>query len=814
MTPFLQDLRYGARQWMAHREFALAAVLCIALGIGANSATFSYVNAVFLRAPEIEAPDRLVRLFLVYPRGLKFGSFSYPDYVDFRDRSGVFSSLVVETPRPLHLVAGERKERIWGSIVSGNYFSDLGVKPFLGRGFLPEEDRAPGAHAVVVLSYGLWQRRFGADPAVVGKSIVLNGTPFRVVGVAPKRFAGPNVAVAPELWAPMMMQPELMPGRNLLESRATHWIGFTIGRLRPGIGIEQARHAVNAFMAELAKDYPDTNRGISVDLYPEEKARLHPYVRDGFVRILTVLSAAVGFVLLLACANVAGLLLARLAARRKEIGIRLALGASRARLTWQLFSESLVLALTAGGAGILLGGWLVGLTQSFRPPSDLPLRIDVPLDFRVIAFTCLASVLTAVLFGLAPALRATRKDLVAALKDRGDSGLLAGTSRARRLLVVGQIAISFVLLIGAGLSMRSLDNVRHADLGFDPDNLLVATMDLDLQGYDGTARHQFRQALLERVERLPGVRAVGFGNTLPGSLYPQQSSIVPEGYVATTPAEVPGIDYNVVDSGYFAAMGIPVLRGRGFARSDDESSQPVVVVNETFAKRFWPGDAPLGKRIRASEEDLEVVGVVKDGRYSTLGEERKPFVYFSLHRNPPGTTILHVKTFGDPAALADLVRREVSNLDPNLPIAEIQPMHAALGFALLPARMLAGVLAGFGFVALFLAAVGLYGVISYSVSQSLRDIGIRVALGARPADVLALVLRSGMGLTLAGLAIGGTASIFLARLMTSVLYDVVPTDYASYVTAASVLTGAALLASFLPARRATRIDPIVFLKLG
>ena len=446
---FFRDIRYGFRQLRQNPGFAVAAVLCISLGIGANSATFSIADALLFRTADVKEPERLVRLYISWASGLKYGSFSYPDYVDVRDKSDVFEGLVAEAIRPFHLSTGEQNERVWGSIVSGNYFSELGVDVALGRGFLPEEDQTPGAHAVAVLSHGLWQRRFGAAPDIIGKNIVLNSHPFTIVGVTKEGFLGTMSGIGTGLWVPLMMQQQLIPGSNLLESRGSHWMNPIIGRLKPGVTPEQARASTNTLLAHLAEEYPDSNTGTSVALFREAESGLHPIMRSGFAGFMALMFGVVGLILLLACANVAGLLLARFATRRKEISLRLAIGANRGQLIRQLFSESLVLALVAGGCGLLLGIGLTRLVGSFRPPADFPLEIQLDPDIRVLGFTFVATLLTGVFFGLAPAISATRQDLVSSLKESA-SAMGGRSSRFRQALVVGQVALSLILLLGAG----------------------------------------------------------------------------------------------------------------------------------------------------------------------------------------------------------------------------------------------------------------------------------------------------------------------------------------------------------------------------
>ncbi|MBZ5496079.1 MAG: ABC transporter permease [Acidobacteriia bacterium] len=811
MKDLIQDLRYGWRQLWQSPGLTLAAVLCIALGIGANSATFSIANAVLWRKPMVGEPDRLVRIFVTWSSGLKYGSFSYPDYVDVRDRNDVFTGLVANSIMPFHLTAGDRNERIWGAVVSGNYFSELGLEPILGRAFLPEEDGMPGGRPVAVISDGLWQRRFGADRAVIGRTVLLNARPYTIIGVAPRGFYGTNTGLGQEIWVPITMVGQMGDERRALTSRGNRWIQSIIGRLKPGITIEQASASVNSLMVHLSEEYPNTNKGTSAQLLWDADASLHPEVRDGFVRFMRLMFGVVGVILLLSCTNVAGLLLARSASRRKEIGIRMALGANRLRLIRQLLSESVLLSLLAGGVGLLLGVWLIGLVRSFSPPSDLPIRLDIGLDGSVLAFTFVVTVVTGVLFGSTPALSTTKTDLVTVLKE-GSPVQLAGASRLRRILVAGQVALSLALLIAASLVVRSLQNARNLDPGFNPEHQVVAALDLGLQQYDEAKGRQFIRSLRDRLRSLPGVEAVGFADNLPLSLSSSQTGARPEGYTPPPSANDPLIDYATVDYGYFAAMGIPVLRGRGFSETDNVSAPPVIVINETFAQRFWPGQDPIGKHVRTGRKDQLVIGVVKNGKYFSLGEEPKAFLYLPLEQNHRASVFLHVRTAVDPDGFLQTVRKEVQSLDDKLPLADLKTMHAAMGFALLPARMAAGVVSAFAFLALFLAAVGLYGVMAYSVSQSIRDIGIRMALGAQAGDVLKLILGGGMTLTSIGLGIGLVVGFFLTGLMKGLLYGISPTDPLSYGSAIAVLAMVALLAVLLPARRATRVDPMVALR--
>ncbi|MBM3791723.1 MAG: FtsX-like permease family protein, partial [Acidobacteria bacterium] len=617
--------------------------------------------------------------------------------------------------------------------------------------------------------------------------------------------------IGADLWVPMAMRDQLYPGPAWLTSRGQRWINGVIGRLKPGIRIEQASAAVNSLLMRLREEYPNTNKGLSADLYPDSESSLHPVVRGGFTAFLSLMFAVVAAILLLACANVAGLLLARSVARRREISLRMALGAGRGRLMRQLLSESLVLASLGGAAGLLLGYWLIRAVNALRPATDIPLHVEAGLDWNVLAFTAAATVATGFIFGLTPALAAVKHDLVSSLKQGGLLQTVA-TSRLRRLLVAGQIVLSCLLLVGALLLVRSLQQVRDLDLGFNPDNQLAAALDLQLNRYEESRGKQFLQDLKERLSSLPGVQAVGFAEVMPLSMHNQQAGVLPEGYQPPPEAGNPSIDHNVVDEDYFRAMGIPILQGRGFTKSDGPDAPPVMVVNQAFAQRFWAGQNAIGKRVRRGPDDYVVVGVVKTGKYFSLGEDPKAYMYQSMRQLYQGSLNVHIRTTGNPESLSNAVREVVRALDETLPVSNLQTMNDALGFALLPARLGAGAVSAFAFLALFLAAVGLYGMISYFVSQSSRDLAVRSAMGATPGDLIRLVLRQGAFTVLPGLALGLLIAGAATRLMAGLLYGISAGDPISFLAASSVLAVVSPGAAYLPARRAAGMDPITALR--
>ena len=816
MTSLLQDMRFGVRRLLKSPGFTLVAVASLALGIGANTAIFSLVNTVLLRPLPVARPERLVSVS-VLGKDDSMLAFSYPSYKDFRDRGGdVLSGLFAERLSPMSLSRGGSNERVWGYLVTGNYFEVLGVAAAQGRTFTPEEDRAALSSPVAVISHACWQRRFGADPSVVGRDVLLNGRTFRVVGVMPEGFAGTEIVYTPEVWVPMTMQAWIEPGNEWLERRSTQNI-FAVGRLKDGVSVEQAQASLNRLAEQLGREYPDTNEGQKIVLVPP--GFIIPQLRGAVVGFAAVLMGVVGLVLLIACTNLASLLLARASARRKEIALCVALGASRWRLVRQLLTESLLLALAGGGAGLLLAVWILSLVAAYRPPLDIPVWIEAAVDWRVLLFTLCASLLTTLLFGLAPALQATRTDLIPALKDTGGR---AGRSRSRlrSALVVAQVTLSLVLLVAAGLTMRALARLQTTSPGFEVENGLVASYDLSLQGYDEARGREFLRRLVERVRQVPGVRAASLTDLFPLSLNYSSNDVYIEGRPGGRGANVPLAMVASVEQGYFDAMGIPVVAGRPFGERDTSGAPRVVVVNETFARRFFPGADPareaVGKRISSAGDGgpwSEIVGVAKDGKYWTIGEAPQMFVYSPLAQSysPAGTLVVRTAG-GDPRALIPALNAEVRALDPALPLFDVKTVEEHMGVSLFPARVAAALLGSFGLLALLLAGVGVYGVVSYAAARRTREIGIRMALGARPRDVLRLVAGGGMLLVALGVALGLAGAFALTRFMEGLLYGVSATDPFTFALVVFVLLAVALLACLVPARRATKVDPMIALR--
>ncbi len=637
------------------------------------------------------------------PDSFDYGSVSFADYDDFRAQTDLFSGALVDKLVPLNLGSGAGGERIWGYMVSGRYFSVLGVSPAHGRFFDYEDDGSDGQYPVAVLSHGFWQRAFGGSPTVLGETLTINGRAFEVIGIAPESFIGTAIGLFPAVWLPASMSEFVMPGFELRNRNNRSFL--SLARLRPGIDIEEARSGLDVLAMQLQSEYPESNRGIGLNVLPEAEGGIHPVMRGGFIGFSGVLVIVVTLVLLLACANVAGLLLSRAAYRQREIGLRLALGATRGRLVRQLLTESLLLSLGGLSVGLVVATWCAHFLSKLGPPTDLPLSLPMALDGRVVLFALLVSLLTAILFGLLPALQSTRSNLVSSLKATGGFSATR-RSRLRSGLVAGQVALSTVLLVGAGIFVRGLQSAHQVDLGFDPEGLVIASVDLDLQGYERERGLQFFDQLGERVHALPAVQSVGWVNMIPFAININQNSVAPEGFEPKADGGTPSINRNVVSSDYFDAMRIRIVSGRGFTDTDVADAPAVVTVNETLAARFWPGENAVGKRMgRPGGTMMEVVGVVEDGKYLTLGEDPTPFFFYPLKQRQSLEMTLVVRTQGEPGALLERIREEVRAMDAGLPVYDVKPMDEHLRIALVPARVGASLLGSFAFLALGLAAV-------------------------------------------------------------------------------------------------------------
>ncbi len=832
LEELLQDLRIGVRMMRKNPGFTLVVAATLTLGIGANTAIFGLVDALLLRPlPIVKEPSQLV----VLARGDGGGStVSYPDFRDLRERNEVLSDLALYTQTPISFGNNVRSEVLLGALVSGNYFDVLGIQPSLGRAFLPEEDRTPGTHPVVVLNHSFWQTRFDSDRAVVGKTIILNSRPFTVVGVAPAGFDGETPPMKISLWIPVMMTAQMRgePGQTRhdpLSNRQDENFG-AIGRLKQGVSITQAQAALETINRQLEQSNPpppgqrsNPNGDRSLRLLSPQGIMLGS-IRDMAVTSSKLAWAAVLTVLLIACANVANLLMARAATRRKEVAVRLALGATRGRLIRQLLTESVLLALVGATAGLFLAYWINQLLMAFKPPFPPPFNftLDLSFDIRTFAFTFLLAIATGVIFGLVPALQASKPDVLPALKDEsGAKGQRVRRLNLRGALVITQVALSLALLISTGLFLRTLRYARQIDLGFKPDQVLEASFNLRLQGYDETKGREFYQRMVQRLETLPGVQTASVTNLLPLGFMWLSTPVVPED------REVPPDDRVFaggvsVGSKYFETIGTPLLRGRDFTAQDTIKSPQVAIVTEKLARRLWPeikepGEA-LGKRLRVGRSDAiscEVIGVAKDSRnniFNRIDREPEPTIYRPFAQNYSARASLIVRTDRDPRALMPALRREVAALDENLPPQELQPLSETVSLASWSARTGAAVLGVFGLLGLTLAAIGIYGVMSYSVSRRTREIGLRMALGARTRDVIKLIVKQGMGLTLIGAVIGLMLALAVTRLLTSLLYGVTATDPTTFAGVVLFVIAVAVIACYLPARRATKVDPMTALR--
>jgi predicted permease len=833
LADLAQDVRYGLRTLRRAPGYTAAAVLTLALGVGANSAIFSLVNASLLQRLPVREVDRLV---FVQP-GSAGSAFSYPEYAELRDHQTALDSLVAWGGIVASLNSDGQTDLVSGVIVTGNFFPMLGVGPAVGRLLGPNDDEAPGAHPVAVISHGLWQRRFGGRPDIAGHEALLNGHRFTVVGVTPAGFTGGPPWVSRDLFVPMMMQAVMRPPRagysgemdpDLLRNRGNRWL-MLLGRLKPGATAEQAQTALTPLFASLAQAAQPGRPPRPIVVAPV--AGGDPVQRAQMVSVAALLLSVVGAVLLLACANVANLSLSRAAARGREIAIRLAIGASGGRLVRQLLTESVLVALAGGLLGLALAFWTVAsLRASPPPPGALPLAVDFAIDARVLAFTLAVSVVAGVLFGLAPALGAARTALVPALKE----GMAGADRRWRRVdlrsaLVVGQVALSLSLLVAAGLFLRSLHRIQAVHPGFDAERLLSAPLQINLLRYTRDQGREFYRRVTEDVEALPGVEAAGVARVAVLSGGGRVSSLHIEGRAGAddqfrsegggvTATGTDTVSTNVVDPGYLDTLGIALLAGRGFGDEDGEKTPVVAIVNQAFERVHFPEGSHrdvLHRRISLSGPRgpwLEVVGIVRDSKYRMLTEPSTPIAYVPLAQNHETGMVLYVRTSGDPAGLVAAVRGAVQSLEPNLPLPDVRPLTDSIGGSLYAARMGALLLGVFGGLALVLSAIGVYGVMAFSVSRRTREIGVRMALGAHRSTVLRLVLLDGMRLVLAGTVLGLAGALGAGRWLQSFLYGVSGLDAVTFASVPVILGAVALVACLVPARRAAKVDPLVALR--
>lgn len=808
-----EDLRYGLRALARNRAVAVVAVLSLALGIGANTTIFTLVNAVLLRPLPVEDPSTLAAVSTVDSHNPGLLLCSYLNYKDFRDQNRVFSSLLIYTTFTIDLTGHGDPQLLMAQLVSGNYFSALGVKPIIGRGFRPEEDATPGAYPVAVIGYGLWTRQFGRDPLVTARTISLNGRAFDIVGVAPPDFQGLNEMLAADVWVPMMMYQQVFPNPAWVEQRRVLMFAVA-GRLKPGVSLPQAEAGIESIARELEKQYPKDNDGRSVSLTSITQAALAPKTRTMVTNVSAVLLIMSGLVLLIACANVANLLLARAAGRSKEITLRLAMGASRWRLVRQLLTESLLLAVVGGLAGLLFARWARDLVWGLRPPMFAHAGLHLDLDGRVLAYSLLVSVLTGVLFGLVPALGATRGDLATDLKERSaqPASHKPGGWNPRSVLVIFQVAFSLIALVGASLFVRSIRNAGQIDPGFDAAHLGIVVFNVGDQGYNEARGREYQNRVLELASGMPGVAAAALSRDAPFRVTSARTVLL-DGQENTVSGTGRYILTTAVGLGYFRTLGIPLLRGRDLTPLDQSTSPHVAIVNQAAAAHFWPGENPLGKRLHflGDTAPAEVVGVARNANYQTIGEKSQALIYLSLLQYYVPTSVLYIRTSGDPEAVALAVRRAMQPLDRNL-LLQSESVAFTIRESLWAQRLSAGLLTVFGGLALLLATIGIYGVVSYSVSQRGREIGVRMALGATAADVQMMILGEGVRLVAIGVLLGMTIALAISRVIQSMLFVIGARDAMTFILVPSILTLVAILACWVPARRATRIDPSTALR--
>jgi predicted permease len=822
---FLGDLRFGARLLARNPGMTAVAVLSLGLGIGANTTIFSLINEVFLRPMPLTEPARLVGVFTSDERNRGAGPIggvapmSRLNFEDLRDRNQVFDGMAAAGFTGLGLSSGQGEpEQIFAQIVTDNYFSLLGPPMAAGRGFTPGTDDKPGAAPEAVLSYGLWQRRFGLDPGIIGRSITLNSHAYTVVGIAGQAFRGVGGLGGPALWVPFSMHREATSGflRETWDSRRALNLQV-IGRLAPGATIESAAANLGAIAAGLAADYPNDNRGRSVTLQPLIEAALspNPEQRRQFNLAGSLLMVIVGLVLVVACANVANLLLARGSARRQEIAVRASLGAGRGRLVRQLLAESALLGLIGGVVGLLAAAWSRSALLALRPPFLPDDALSLPMDWRVLAFTTIVALGTGLLFGLLPALQGSRPDLAVELTDRSNPSGAGRRVSVRNALVVGQIAMSMVALFAAGLFLRSLGNARQIDPGFDASRLSVLSFDLASLGMPIDASVERQREILERARSFPIVERASLANTTPLLDGGFARTVFQEGQDPSDPRAGRFVQITVAGDGYFDTVGVPVVAGRDFSPSDTTESPLVVIINETMAERFWPGEEAMGKRFRFSGQDqlTEVVGIARDSKYNFIGEEPQPHLYQPLRQVPQAAVTLLIRSENPQAALG-AVRSAVQQMEPTLPLTGVLTMGDILAQGLWAARLGAILLGVFGLLALVLAAVGVYGVMAYAVGQRSREIAVRLALGADAGTVRRQVLAQGLAVAGLGVVLGILAGIALSRLMVGLMYDVSPYDPVTLVTIPALLMAVAALAIYVPARRASRVDPVVALRMN
>ena len=792
--------------------FAAIAILTLALGIGANTTIFSWINAALLNpVPGLASPREVVALTLSKPGDNPF-PFTYPDLEAMRNGQRSFTGITACNITPMSLTGKGKPERVWGMVASGNYFDVLGVRPILGRGFLPVEDEKPGGAPVAVISYRLWQTHFGGDPNIVGHAIEINQHRYTIVGIAPPVFQGSQTGVRSDIWVPIMMEQQLVPQGDLLHDHHFFWL-LAFGRLKPGVVLEQAQQELTLRLKPEVKNYPEEHKGHdTVTVYPLWR---NPFGLNYFLAtLLPILMSIAGVVLLLACANVANLSLVRSMGRRREIAIRLSLGASRSRLVRQLLLESLMLAVAGGAVALLITFWTKGSLMKFLPAGDLPIGLSIEADRTVLLATLTISLLTGVIFGILPALRSTNEAPVAALKE--DTASASGGLRKARLasgLVVAQICLSLLLLICAGLFIRSFLSAQFIYPGFNAHKVLIASYDLFTAGYSEASGAEFDRQLVARLQALPGIRSVALSTRVPLGFEDGSTSVKPQGYVSQA-NESMETQVAIIAPNFFETMQIPIVKGRDFTLQDTKNSQRVVIVSEAFVNRYWPNQDPLGKQLNSdlTHEWFNVVGVARDTKVRNLNEKPTPFLYLPLYQVYRPTMIVSARVAGGPLTFINTIEKTIHGLNADVVVFDVTTLELRAQFANFGQRVAGAFVGAFGLLALVLAGVGIYGVTAYTTRQRTHEIGIRMTLGATKQDVLRLVLGHGLRLMLAGVGLGLALSFVLTRFLSSLLLGVTSTDALTFSAVAILLCAVALFACFMPARRAMGVDPLVALR--
>ncbi|MGA8038088.1 MAG: ABC transporter permease [Candidatus Acidiferrales bacterium] len=810
MDRLIQDIRYAVRSLRKSPGFSALAIATLALGIGANSTIFSWINGTLLNPiPGSSDISNVVTLNrsteLRAPR-----DFSYPDYQDLVRANHSFTGIAASAFRPVDITGGAFPVHTWATLTSANYFDILSVKPILGRGFLPTEDTAPGGNSVVVISYRLWQMRYGGDPHVVGKSLQVNQRSYEIVGVAPPAFQGSQTGLTTEMWIPVSMSQQIASNLDRLHARDTNWMVLQ-GKLAPGVTIAEAQVEMDGLMKRLAAEYPNEHQSENdVTIYPLWRG---PFGANAYLYVLLpMLLAIAGFVLLLACANVANLVLVRSVSRRREVAVRLAVGATRWRLARQFMVESLILAVLAGVLAMMITAWTAGAFSRFVPPTNVPVSLNISANGRVLLVTFLISLLAGVIFGVIPAVRSSGLPPMEALKE--DSTSSTGSIRKARLssvLVVAQIALSLLLLVCSGLFIRSFAAAQRVDPGFDPHNVFLGSFNLFPAGYNLKTGVEFERQLIAKLQQIPGVESVTLADWTPLGYSSDSAVVHPEGYV---PQAKESMDVKDADAGpgYFRTMRIPLVAGREFTSEDSVDSQAVAIVNQEFADRYWPGQNPLGKRVDTRYMKFTVIGVAKNAKYDRLDEIVPPMIYLPILQDYSAYATIHARVSGEPLTYAKSIEKAVHEMNANIPIFDEGTLERQVQIGSMGQRI-AGTFVGlFGILALVLAAVGIYGLISYTTRQRTHELGIRLALGAQRGDVLRLVLGNGIRLIVAGLVLGFVLCLALTRFLRALLFQTGATDIVTFAAVGVLLAGVALLACYLPARRATRVDPMTALR--